>query len=281
MMQLMTNLYHPSQKTRFAEMMNDFYYHHQVNLGDWVYIFFSEIANIEFQNSSLLTKEHVSLIARQETTYGIQKEIINNIKKKIKRDRQEYNQQKLIDIKLRLTSQQCRLNNINTEQGASRWLPIEEEGYMLNKQEFWDLVNIRYGWPLSQTPRTCTCGNNFNIEHAVTCKNGAFITLRHNRLRNVTTSLLKEVCHDVRIEPTLQKLTREQFEQRAANTSDEARLDVAARGFWAAGQIAFFDIRVFYSNATRYANQSLRQCYASNENEKKRKYNNRVMNVEQ
>ena len=147
--------------------------------------------------------------------------------------------------------------------------------------ELGDLVNIRYGWPLSQTPRTCTCGNNFNIEHAVTCKNGAFITLRHNRLRNVITSLLKEVCHDVRIEPTLQKLTREQFEQRAANTSDEARLDVAARGFWAAGQIAFFDIRVFYSNATRYANQSLQQCYASNENEKKRKYYNRVMNVEQ
>ena len=35
-----------------------------------------------------------------------------------------------------------------------------------------------------------------------------------------------------------------------------------------------------YSNATRYANQSLQQCYASNENEKKRKYNNRVMDVE-
>ena len=47
------------------------------------------------------------------------------------------------------------------------------------------------------------------------------------------------------------------------------------------GQIAFFDIRVFYTNATRYANQSLQQCYASNDNEKKRKYNNRVMNVEQ
>ena len=148
--------------------------------------------------------------------------------------------------------------------------------------ELGDLINIRYGWPLSQTPRTCLCGNNFNVEHAVTCKNGGFITLRHNRLRNVITTLLKEVCHDVRIEPTLQKLTREQFEQRAANTSDEARLDVAARGFWAAGQIAFFDIRVFYRpNATRYVNQRLQQCYASNENEKKRKHNNPVMNVEQ
>ena len=64
-------------------------------------------------------------------------------------------------------------------------------------------------------------------------------------------------CHNVHIEPTLQELTGKQFEQRTANTSDEARSDVAARGFWTAGQIAFFDIRVFYSNATRYANQSL------------------------
>ena len=123
-------------------------------------------------------------------------------------------------------------------------------------------------------------GSNFNIEHALTCKKGGFITLHHNRLRSITSSLLKEVCHDIRIEPTLQKLTGEQFEQRTANTSDEARLDVAARGFWTASQITFFDIIVFYSNATRYANQSRQQCYALNENEKKRKYNKRVMNVE-
>ena len=28
--------YHPSQKTSFAEMMNDIYYHYQLNLGEWV-----------------------------------------------------------------------------------------------------------------------------------------------------------------------------------------------------------------------------------------------------
>ena len=186
---------------------------------------FPEIVNIEFQNSSLLTKEHVSLIARQERTYGNQKETVNNIKMKIKRDRQEYNQQKLIDIKSRLTSQQCRLNDINTEQGASTWLStlsIEEKGYMLNKQEFWDLVNIKYRLPLSRTSRTSICRNNFNIENARTCKKGGFITLRHKRLKNITVSLLKEVSRDVRTESTLQKLTGEQFEQRAENTSDEA-----------------------------------------------------------
>ena len=112
-------------------------------------------------------------------------------------------------------------------------------------------------------------------------KKGGFITLRRNRLRSITPSLLKEVRHDGRIELPLQKQIGEPFEQTATNTSDEARLEVGVRGIWMAGQIAFFDIRVFYSNATRYANQSLRQCYASNENEKKRKYNNRVMNVEQ
>ena len=75
--------------------------------------------------------------------------------------------------------------------------------------------------------------------------------------KNITASLLKEVCHDVRIEPSLQKLTGEKFQQRTVNTSDEARLDVATRGFWVAGQTAFFVIRVFYSNATRCVNQSL------------------------
>ena len=42
---------------------------------------------------------------------------------------------------------------------------------------------------------------------------------------------------------------------------------------------SFLDMRVFYLNANRYANQSLQ--HASNENEKKRKYSNSVLNVEQ
>ena len=66
---------------------------------------FDEITKIEYQNSSLLTGEHVSLTARQERTYRIQKETINNIKKKIKWKKHEYNQQNFVNTRLRLTGQ--------------------------------------------------------------------------------------------------------------------------------------------------------------------------------
>ena len=59
--------------------------------------FFSEITETEFQKSSLLTEEHVSLTASQERTYKIKKKTINNIKKKIKRETQEHNQRKHIN----------------------------------------------------------------------------------------------------------------------------------------------------------------------------------------
>ena len=56
---------------------------------------------------------------------------------------------------------------------------------------------------------------------------------------------------------------------RYAKTDDEARLDISARDFWGKGQKAFFDVRVFDSNASRYFTQNLQQCYARNEKEKK------------
>jgi hypothetical protein len=78
----------------------------------------------------------------------------------------------------------------------------------------------------------------------------------------------------------LQPLTGESFQSKTANTCDEARSDVSVRDFWCAGQVAFLDIRVFNPNATRYANQKISKTYESNEKEKKRCYNERVLQVE-
>lgn len=61
---------------------------------------------------------------------------------------------------------------------------------------------------------------------------GVFPTLRHNKRRDLTASLLTEVCHEVSTDPGLQLLTGETFCGASTNTQDGARLDVTRRGFW-------------------------------------------------
>jgi len=90
---------------------------------------------------------------------------------------------------------------------------------------------------------------------------------------------LDEVCKDVRIEPALQPLSGENFE-RPTNTNDEARCDVSARNFWQRGQVAFLDVRVFNPTAARYSKLEVERCYEINEREKKRQYNDRIMEVD-
>ena len=45
-------------------------------------------------------------------------------------------------------------------------------------------------------------------------------------------------------------------------------------------ELAFFDIKVFNPLARIYMNQSLESAFKTNENNKKRKYNNRIIQVE-
>ena len=142
---------------------------------------------------------------------------------------------------------------------------------------FWDLIRLRYGWSLRRLTFKCECGENFSIEHALTCKKSGFVSLRHKSLRDLTASLLNKTCKDVCVEPPFTPLTGEEFNEKTVNN---ARLYVKARGFWQVGQLAFFDLRVFNPLAERYANQSLKKCYELNEKKKKRVYAERVLQVE-
>ena len=81
--------------------------------------------------------------------------------------------------------------------------------------------------------------------------------------------MLKEVCKDIRVEPQLQQLTGEILNSSTI-IGNEARSDICARGFWQAGQIAFFDVRVFNPIAKRYVNQDISKTYEINEKEKKK-----------
>ena len=121
------------------------------------------------------------------------------------------------------------------EKGASSWLttlPLEEYGYSLHKGAFRDAIALRYGWSPLNTPSHCACGTSFSVQHALSFPKGGFPTLRHNEVRDLTAKLMTEVCHDVCIEPHLQPLTGEALGGASAISTDGARLDVAAGGFW-------------------------------------------------
>ena len=62
---------------------------------------------------------------------------------------------------------------------------------------------------------------------------------------------------------------------------DEARLDVNARGFWGSRyQRSFFDVRVFNPSASSYCNTAVASLYRRFEQEKQRRYEQRVREVE-
>ena len=125
-----------------------------------------------------------------------------------------------------------------------------------------------------------TCGKSFTVEHALSCQRGGFPTLRYNEVRDLTASLLSEVCANVAIEPTLQELSGESL-HGAANKDGGARLDIAVDGFWGAkGERTYMDVRVFNPFAPSNRKSSLSSVYRSHEREKRRAYCQRVTEVE-
>ena len=102
---------------------------------------------------------------------------------------------------------------------------------------------------------------------------GGFPTICHNEVRDITAGLIKQVAHQVTIEPHLQPLSGEHLWHSTANTEDPTHLDVAASGIW--GQRfdrTLIDIMVFDPYAASNRSTSLATCYAKHEKEKKRTY---------
>ena len=245
---------------------------------------FAEQAVIEFENSQNITKYLQNNIIEQIRYSCPDEKELRAVKLQIKGKKNERNKEKLNNLQDEMNVKRRKLHEISLEKGASVWLttlPLKDEGFQLDKQAFWDLMKIRYGHQLSRLPERCACGAAFDLQHALSCKKGGFVTQRHNSIRDTTARLLTEVCKDVRVEPLLHPLTGETLQERTANTSEEARLDISARGFWTSGQKAFFDVRVFNPTASRYGQMSTAKMYEVNEKEKKRSYNERIQSVDQ
>ena len=105
------------------------------------------------------------------------------------------------------------------------------------------------------------------------------MSLRHDSLKNTTAELLKQVCNDVEVEPMLLNVTSEVL-PNGTKTADGVRLDISVRGFWTPLDRAFTDVRVLHPQAQSNTNKSLYQMYRAHENEKKRMYNARILQIE-
>ena len=101
--------------------------------------------------------------------------------------------------------------------------------------------------------------------------------MRHNEVRDITASLLSEVCHGVSTEPHLQPLAGESMSHRSAISDDGARLDVAMYGFWGGRfEKAFLDVRVFNPSAKSNQTASITSIYTEDTSKRKSDNTNNV-----
>ena len=245
----------------------------------------TETSELEYSNSVLATTALADAIFRQQSMFceddAAQHDIMLTIKK---RKDQFFTAQKQAVMDSCSDPSIKRQLELLSEKGASSWLtslPLKEYGFLLNKQEFADAIALRYNLTLSSLnrPKTCECGETFNINHCLVCKKGGFVALRHDSLKETIAKLLEQPCKDVKLEPPLINISGEHLNP-GANISDGASLDISAIGFWTPLDRAFTDIRVLHPQAQSNRNKSLKQMYRSHENEKKNAYNQRVIKVE-
>ena len=78
----------------------------------------------------------------------------------------------LANIQSRVDPQLQRTIELINVKCSSLWLtalPLQEQGFHLNKQEFRDALCLRYGWQLANIPSHCVCGTSFSVDHAMIC----------------------------------------------------------------------------------------------------------------
>ena len=241
-----------------------------VKLGGLGIPIFAESCKTEYQNSLLVCSQQAAAIVTQNSADNTQLPPVENYRERIAREKGEMQKAKLEQLRAHMSKKQVRANDIAQMKGSSSWLtalPIKKEGYVLSKRQFFDALALRYRWRMKRLPSNCACGKQFTVDHAISYLKGGFIHRRHDELRDIVANLLDEVAYDVRVEPPLTPLTGEGFPS-GSNIADDARLDIAARGFWERCEMAFFDIRVFNPYAKTHLNQNLNAAFTRNEREK-------------
>ena len=130
---------------------------------------------------------------------------------------------------------------------------------------------MRYDLPIHGMPKFCACQKENSVDHALTCRTGGYSVLRHNNVRDTEAELLREVCRDVTIEPSLIS---------SKELGDRSKLDISACGLWSGLEKTMCDVRIFHPGSDSYRQREMEAVFLQHENEKKVKYLDHVINTE-
>ena len=241
-----------------------------------------EEADFEYQNSLIMTAELADAVFLQKNSFSVDKVAEARAKKEVTSRKAEQVKEKRESLSEKFSEDFLKILDLSAEKGASCWLTsttLKEFGFRISKQQFHDNLCLRYDLCLNGVPRNCACGKKFSVNHSLTCNLGGYTMMRHDAVRNTTAELLREVCSDVQIEPSLLPVTGEDLPS-GSNIKDDARSDVSGRSFWAPLSRAFFDIRVFNPLAQTNWEKEIPDMYRLHESRKKEEYNTRILEIE-
>ena len=154
-------------------------------------------------------------------------------------------------------------------------------GFNLNNRKFRDAIKLRNDWEIADTPAVCFWGDSFNMDHAMICKLSGFIIHRHNELRDLEAEMLNIVCHDIQVELVLQDLTGEVLPKGANKAPDTMHVLTFMPVVSGRGRVLHSLMFLFLTPMQTHKDLSPQQIYHQHENDKKRMYTRRVMEVEQ
>ena len=169
-------------------------------------------------------------------------------------------------------------------------LPSTVNGTELEAQEWRDALFLRYGMDPPDLPTNCNgCKARFTISHALDCKKGGLVTVRHNDLRDGVSDLAgKAFTPDhVRDDPLIysgramsrtkpkpdgSNLTELTDETTAAPEVKEQKGDLLIREIWQQGTDSVHDMRAVNTDTISYARESPEKCLREAERGKKKMY---------
>jgi hypothetical protein len=155
-------------------------------------------------------------------------------------------------------------------------MPNSLNGTELSEEEFRDNLRLRFGLtPLSLPARCDGCDAAFTVGHALTCKKGGLVLLRHNDVaaewhQLCAAALTPSAVSDEPFIFSGRDCTEAQGP--AAELPPDLRGDVAAHGFWKRGTTAIFDIRVTDTDAPSARGLDPAKILKRHEKEKRDKY---------